>query len=523
MKKSALVARLLSIVILTFAFGVAVYRAKVQPVAHDEALIYNWYLDPGIYHLLLFDPSNHVLFTVLAKMTVKVFGVSEFTLRIPSLFGALVYLVSAYLVCKRLFGDGLLLVLSTAMLGLNPEILDFMTAARGYILGLACLNLAMYILLRLSELGTFDATNEKWTTGAAVAAVILSLAVVANLTFITPVIAVSISFFALAFLGRPENRQPAGKALRDFERYFIVPGIATGLIILWPFAIQARAAQFGRGLHTLRDFLRDAFMSSFLYKWTDDIYSPSLGAVPPLPGSWQSRVLDLGVYILLPLLFCFVLGGLAYVVFSASEKRRTQQAYCQLFGGAAIGCVAVIMLLRLGAKVDYPVARFCLYMIPLFTISGLLFARELAVCFPRFHIVRALTVLIAVTVAADYAMSLNTKYFRYNAYDVISRDVFHAISNDAKSRSFPKARIGGTAWYEPQMNFYRRRYHANWLSAYEVVDISFGWQDPNAAAPGEYDYFLFTPANVPALTGSRVRTIYHDDKTQLTILAIAKH
>jgi uncharacterized membrane protein len=522
MRKSAFAARLLSVSLLVFAFGVAVYRAKVQPVAHDEGIIYNWYIDPGVYHLLFFDPSNHVLFTFMAKLMVRVFGVSEFALRMPSLFGALVYLVSTYLLCRRLFGDGLLLVLSTAMLSLNPEILDFMTAARGYILGLACLTSALYILLRLSELGPFDATNTKWTRGATIAAVILALAVVANLTFVTPVIAVSVSFFALAFLGRAENRRPAGKAIRDFERYFIVPGVVTGLVILWPFAIQVRPHQFDRGLHTVADFLRDAFTSSFLYKWTGDIYSPSLGAAPPLAGSWQSRVLDLGVYGLLPLLFFFVLCGLVFVVFTASGERKTQRAECQLFAGAAIGCVAMIVLLRLGAKVDYPMARFCLSMITLFTISGLLLAREMAFCFPRFHIVWTLTVLIALTVVADYGLSINTKYFRYNAYDVISLDVYRAITNDAKSRNLAKARVGGTWWYEPEMNFFRRRYHADWLSAYDVVDSSFGWKDPNAAAPGEYDYFLFTPANDPSLKGPRVRTIYHDDKTQLTILAIAK-
>jgi len=58
----------------------------------------------------------------------------------------LVYLVATYLLCRRLFGDGLLLVLSVAMLTLNPEIMDFMAAARGYMLGLACLMLASFIM-----------------------------------------------------------------------------------------------------------------------------------------------------------------------------------------------------------------------------------------------------------------------------------------------------------------------------------------------------------------------------------------
>ena len=522
MKKSALLAQLLSVAILAFAFGVAVYRAKVQPIAHDEAIIYNWYLDQGVYHLLFFDPSNHVLFTFPAKLTTRVFGVNEFALRMPTLFGTLVYLIATYLLCRRLFGDGLLLVLSMAMLALNPEIMDFMAAARGYMLGLACLMVTLCVMARVSELGTFDATAAQWTRDSGIAAVILALAVVANLTFITPVIALSFTFFALAFLGYPGKHQPAAQALRNFERYFVVPGMAVGLFILWPFAIQARPGQFSRGLHSTSDFLRDAFTSSFLYKWTGDIYSPSLGAVPPAPGSWQLRIEDLGVYVLLPLLFCFVLAGVACVFFADAEKKRQELAPCRLFGAAAIGSVAFIMLLGRVAKVDYPLSRFSLYLIPLFTISGLLFAREVAARFPRYHLVRILTVLIAIAVVTDYAMSLNTRYFRYNAYDLISLDVFRAIANDAKSRSLSKARVGGTWWYEPEMNFFRRRYDADWLTPYDVVGRSFGWQDPHAMAPAEYDYFLFIPGNDPALSGPRVRTIYHDDKTQLSIIAIAR-
>jgi hypothetical protein len=45
MKTGALLARLVCGAILVFAFGVAVYRAKVQPIAHDEALTYEWFLD----------------------------------------------------------------------------------------------------------------------------------------------------------------------------------------------------------------------------------------------------------------------------------------------------------------------------------------------------------------------------------------------------------------------------------------------------------------------------------------------
>jgi hypothetical protein len=46
-------------------------------------------------------------------------------------------------------------------------------------------------------------------------------------------------------------------------------------------------------------------------------------------------------------------------------------------------------------------------------------------------------------------------------------------------------------------------------------------QTPGALDPAGYDYFVFVPPSDPHLTGPRIRTIFHDDKTQATIIAIA--
>ena len=151
--KSSHVWRGLAWCVLAFAFGLAVYRANSQTIAHDEALEYEWFLDAGVGHVLAYNPANHVLFTLLAKPIVWSLGNRELILRSPSLFGTVIYLIASYLLCRRLFGQGVLLFLSVAMLSLNPQILDFMPAARGYILGLACLVGAMYFMARLAERG----------------------------------------------------------------------------------------------------------------------------------------------------------------------------------------------------------------------------------------------------------------------------------------------------------------------------------------------------------------------------------
>jgi hypothetical protein len=130
--------------------------------------------------------------------------------------------------------------------------------------------------------------------------------------------------------------------------------------------------------------------------------------------------------------------------------------------------------------------------------------------------------VIAAFVVFDYALSINTSYFRYNAYDVISRELFETIAKDAAPRGLTNVRVGGTWWYEPEINFYRRRYKAEWLLPYDIKDRSYFWETPNSLVPADYDYFVYLPACDPGLTGSRVRTIFHDDKTQVTIIALAR-
>src|SRR5215472_8121925 len=113
--------RTLTWCVLLLAVGLSVYRAKTQTIAHDEALEYEWLLDGGVFHVLEWNPANHILFTLMAKPVVWTFGGSEFNLRLPSLIGAAVYVVAAFFLCRKLLGKGILLFLSVALLCLNPQ------------------------------------------------------------------------------------------------------------------------------------------------------------------------------------------------------------------------------------------------------------------------------------------------------------------------------------------------------------------------------------------------------------------
>lgn len=496
--------------LLLFAlFAVAVYRAASQPIAHDESLEYTWFLDGGVLNALRFNSTNHVLFTLLAKPCVQFLGVTELTLRVPTLLGSVLYLIGAYLLSKELFGERIVMLVSVALLCLNPTLMDFMVAARGYGLGLGFLICAMYLVAR--QLRTDDLRHLR--ARCVFISILLALSVTANLTNLIPAFSLGVLFLICAW----RRYSHSGLNLKSLVWDCVAPGAATGFVILWPFLIQARPSQFAMALPRLSDSLQDNFNSSFLYKWTGDIYSISLGAVPPSPGTWQKTISDLGVALFLPLLFLFVLSGFIFAWRTSSRPgKRPGDAF--VFVGAVIGSAVLNWTLHVAIRMNYPVARTSVYFVPLLSIAAILTTQEISSRI-RGAWWKILSALIAIVVIADYAACFNTKYFRYNEYDLISRQLFQSIYADARSRALDHVRIGGTWWYQPEIDFYTRRYHAAFIEPFDIVDRSYWWNSPDALPPADYNYFVFTRSNDPHLTGPAVRTIFHNGAFGVTVQA----
>jgi len=250
--KTSIVWRSLAWGLLALAFSMSIYRAKTQTIAHDEALEYEWFLSGGVYQVLQYNPANHILFTLLAKPIVWTLGVSEFKVRAASLLGAALYLLVTYFLCKKLFGEGILLFFSVGLLCLNPQILDFMAAARGYILGLGALMTTMYAMAVVLERGEFNPDDRVWRWGCTVASVAVAMSVAATPTNVVPAACLVLTF-SWAVLGRFRTLfQFRTRKAVDFGRYFLGPGAVVGFAILWPYVIQMRPSQFYAGLERYR-------------------------------------------------------------------------------------------------------------------------------------------------------------------------------------------------------------------------------------------------------------------------------
>ena len=113
-----------------FALAWAIIRAAVQSITIDESVSMTSSHPRHLY--LWFNANNHIVNSALMYGFTRVFGVSQFTARLPALIGAGLYIGAAYRLCRLLRASQFVQVTVFVCLVFNPFIFDYLVAARGY-------------------------------------------------------------------------------------------------------------------------------------------------------------------------------------------------------------------------------------------------------------------------------------------------------------------------------------------------------------------------------------------------------
>lgn len=162
---------LLGLIVLALVIS----KAIQIPMTHDEiptALHYSKY---SYWEIMMYPdnvPNNHILNTVLAKFCISIFGVHQWSVRIPSMIGFIIYLIAAYRILSSTVGRTSLFFIPGALLFVsNLYLLDFFSLSRGYGLSAAfCLLATSYVI------SAFKAQNNKHILFAVFAATLASYA-----------------------------------------------------------------------------------------------------------------------------------------------------------------------------------------------------------------------------------------------------------------------------------------------------------------------------------------------------------
>jgi len=174
---------------LAALLAVNLYRAMTQSVTPGEAWNYHRFIGPAWQEALArFDVNNHVLNTLLVRISTSYFHLTELSLRLPSLLAGVFYLWVVFRMARRWFGDGLPFLAVVCLLTLNPLVVDALSEARGYGTALACWMWALELVLESVQSFSAQKLN--------LAAMCLGLSVAASLAFAAPAVALLVVFLA---------------------------------------------------------------------------------------------------------------------------------------------------------------------------------------------------------------------------------------------------------------------------------------------------------------------------------------
>ena len=431
--------------LLGLIFFINIYRAATQSITHDEAVTYENFVDaPWNVVFNSYDANHHVLHTIVCKVFVGLLGVSPLTLRLASVLSGLLYLFVILRICESLFGSGWYLVLSALLLSLNPYLLDFQSAARGYGMAVALLFLGLWEML--------EWLREPLPARLIRAGVALGLSIAANLVFAPPAAGLALMFLVAASYQRrsfqptvtvskkgtkKETTNPFPTLGQALVR-FVLPMIGvTALIVLSPLS-NSSGQQFYVGAASLR-------------AGAESIVQDSL----PLAPAWLITAVAL---VVLPALL-LAAAWTGWRALSRWTASTLLERSILLTAGAMLAAFLGVVAGHVLFDVPYPEGRTGIYWIPLLTFAGLALAK----------LWERATIFLAVPLAACialYAAEFRVSYYADWPYDRDDREIANLVRAH-KPAADRKANIGGSWQLEPSINFYRVSDRLDWMNAVE--------------------------------------------------------
>ena len=439
--------------------AVNLYRAMTQSVTPGEAWNYDRFIAPAWTEALArFDVNNHVLNTLLVRISTAWFHLTELSLRLPSLLAGVLYLWVVFRMARRWFGDGLPFLAVIGLLTLNPLVVDALSEARGYGMALACWMWALELLLESMESFSVSKLN--------LSAMCLGLSVAASLAFAAPAIALLVAFLVWSKssggAGGPRGYpacQPGALALVVFLTAFVLLAIPLN---------HAEWKTLGVGATSLRQTI-------------NEITAVSLGTSLKVIGA----IARVGL----------ALVAVAGIYASARYWRRRDGALIALTGASLALTLMFLIAAHRWLHTPFP-QDGAIYLIPLtvLSVTAVILKRPNKAAQIAFLSVSA--VLLA-RYLGEFPFGMYAAGSQFSGARTLAKTLRVKAGNGA-------VRIGASLAAEPIVNYYRIRYRQG------------NWQ-PIERQPltGVYDYYVLTPADAALIEQRHLHVLYRD--TGLTL------
>ncbi len=316
---------LLLVIILIAGFGIR-WHFLGQPMRADESSTFILYVDRGLTDALTYSsPNNHVLHTLLVKLSTTALGTQPLAIRLPALLCGLLVIVLSYCVARQNEADG---ILAALVAGSSPYLILYSTNARGYTL-LVCLTLLLTLIAPLF------ARNP--SRGASTAFAIVGA--LGMLTMPTMAFPLAGLFLWVAYLGLCAGHPPARYLVRDVGTCALKTLAITALFYTPVFWFSGYRAVLSNEFVTSQD----------LHSFAANLRWHIEATLVQFSRDWPKVFLVLCV------------ATFVYGLFRGAQKARcrtTSLIVCMLIGGAAL----------LLANHRIPFERTWIYFIPLIAI-----------------------------------------------------------------------------------------------------------------------------------------------------------
>lgn len=425
--------RIIAIALVLARTAVCAYRAATQSFVHDEAFSFNLFLSHRWRDIYFnHDAANHVLFSLLAKLSMTLFGVSTWAIRLPTVIASFFLMLGVWRLLESSQSRAVRWV-AFAAIGLHPLILDFSVAARGYGLALALLTWTLYVVLM----------HEASPRADVLAGVLLGLGCAANFTVGFPAAGLLAALF-LAGRGWDRLRRTLRVAL---------PAAAVFYAVCRGALLSAELSNFYVGLPTLRGSLINLAISSIYASKRTGLFGTDNAA-------------EFLAFFMVPAIMLFLAAD------SIREWRRGEARRILIptaAGVAAAGIIAAHYLLGL----MYPINRTGL---ALMLICGLAWA--LAAGNTPYRWLRGASLLAGALLAIQFATQFQVSYFQVWWYDRSTKEIARRVAEDSRGKPPGSTSIGATWIHQPALEYYRKVDHITALKPVErTMDTLITGQD----------------------------------------------
>jgi hypothetical protein len=425
-------------------------RACVQSVTIDEADCFmtfaTGYGDAAWYP----SAQNHVLNTLLERLSWSIFGFNQVAMRLPALLGAVIYMASAISICGRLTGRVFRLVVFVCLVG-NPFVLDYLVAARGYSLAVAFLLGAVAVYWGIVDQET---EGEPAALGRyALASVFLGLSFAANFSFAIADGLAGVIFLVVAGISYHLGQRSRGKAGLSRRRAALegicgtLPGVGVAFFLCGSTLVRWHSGEFVYGAHHLAEMWKSLSKTSFPVP-NPEIVNPLLN---PAWARFRSPLLGAAIVFL-----CLQLVAVVSIPrIWAARQLRSRVLIAIAFSSIVLLAVALHWAALRVAGLLLPEARTGLFFVPLLT---LLFATTTDVLRRETSLRRAAIPGLAILAACGvyFLGTLRLHYFQEWRFNEDTKNVFW-VMREVERRCGIHEFV--TEWhYVATLNFYRLQY-----------------------------------------------------------------